>query len=55
MGSMYKICCEKFRSLIWIFITVIGIILMFIGIRHGELTTIMRKAIIICMECIGIG
>jgi len=32
-----------------------GIILMISGILRGELQDIMRKAIIICLECIGIG
>jgi len=36
-------------------IIVAGIALMTVGILHGELTAIMRKAIVICLECIGIG
>jgi len=32
-----------------------GIILMILGILRGELIEIMRKATVICLECIGIG
>ena len=42
-------------SLASAFILAAGIVLMFIGIRNGELEAILRKAIFICLECIGIG
>jgi len=32
-----------------------GIILMTLGIMRGELQDIFHKAIIVCLECIGIG
>ena len=32
-----------------------GIALMIFGILQGELQAIMRKAVMICLECIGIG
>jgi len=43
------------QNIIRIFILSAGIVLMGIGIWQGELTAIMRKAVIICFECIGIG
>jgi len=43
------------RNMIMIFTIVIGIVLMIVGIIQGELTAVMRKAVIICFECIGIG
>jgi len=33
----------------------LGAILLAIGLTHGELIEIMRKAVIVCLECIGIG
>jgi len=32
-----------------------GIFMMMLGILRGELQMIYQKAILICMECIGIG
>lgn len=32
-----------------------GILLLAIGIYHDQLADIYRKAIMICLECIGIG
>ena len=43
------------QNLIRIAILAIGITLMCIGIWQEEMTAIMRKAVIICFECIGIG
>ena len=36
-------------------ILVIGIIMMTIGLLRGEALEILRKATIVCMECIGLG
>ena len=33
----------------------VGAIMIVAGIWSGELTVILRKAIYICLECIGIG
>jgi len=43
------------RNIVRAAVTLVGIALMTAGILHGELTAIMRKAIVICLECIGIG
>ena len=34
---------------------VLGLFLMGLGIGQGELVTLLKKAIVICLECIGIG
>ena len=34
---------------------VIGAAMIVLGIFHEEVTVILRKAIYICLECIGIG
>ena len=36
-------------------IIALGVVLLVIGIQRGELSLILRKAINICFECIGIG
>lgn len=35
--------------------SVIGIAFMVFGIYRGEMSTVLAKAIRICLECIGIG
>ena len=32
-----------------------GVAMMSLGILRGELVDIMRKGIVVCLECIGIG
>jgi len=41
--------------IIQIFLILIGIVMLVLGIIHGEAREIYKKAIIVCMECIGIG
>ena len=36
-------------------VVAVGAALTVFGIWQGELTEIMRKAIVVCLECIGIG
>ena len=45
----------KLLNLIRAALLIIGITLMGFGIWYGELTAIMRKAVVICFECIGVG
>jgi hypothetical protein len=33
----------------------IGVILIVLGVIHGEALLILKKAVLVCMECIGIG
>lgn len=33
----------------------VGVVFVLVGIGRGEVQTVLRKAVNICMECIGIG
>lgn len=46
---------ERFRDLAAAALIFLGIILIAVGVLRGENTTIWRKAVNICMECIGLG
>lgn len=39
----------------WIIGMTIGVLFLGIGIYDNQLTEIYRKAVLICLECIGIG
>ena len=39
----------------WILGTLTGVIFLEIGAFQGQLEVIWRKAVMICLECIGIG
>lgn len=43
------------RRIIGIVILAAGIALIAAGVFRGELDVILRKAMIVCMECIGLG
>jgi hypothetical protein len=43
------------RFFIQIVILLVGVIMMTFGLLRGEALEILRKAIVVCMECIGIG
>lgn len=34
---------------------ILGVLFLGLGIRNGEIAEIYRKAVMICLECIGIG
>ena len=53
MTSMTK--AERARSLIRLALLATGIALIVLGAVRGEAREILHKAIIVCMECIGIG
>lgn len=38
-----------------IILAVAGLVLMLLGISRGEMAVVLKKAINICLECIGIG
>ncbi len=40
---------------IWILGILSGVIFLSIGAFHGQFEVIWRKAVMICLECIGIG
>jgi len=46
---------KSIRALIPAAILAAGIIMMVFGILRGELQLIFQKAVVICLECIGIG
>ncbi len=39
----------------WLWGVLVGILLLGIGILQDQFAVIWRKAVMICMECIGIG
>ena len=43
------------RKALGIAILSIGILLIAAGVFRGELNAIMQKAVLVCMECIGLG
>lgn len=40
---------------IWTFTLILGIIFLVVGFNDGQLEDIYHKAVMICLECIGIG
>lgn len=46
---------EKYRSLIAWTLLLLGLGLIAVGVLRGEHTVVWRKAVNICMECIGLG
>ncbi|HHY82155.1 MAG TPA: hypothetical protein GX505_05680 [Clostridiales bacterium] len=46
---------SRVRSVLPIALSCLGVVLIAAGILGGELPMILRKAIFICLECIGIG
>ena len=53
--SFLKKQSRKESVRIWPFTLVIGIVFLIIGINDGQLEDIYHKAVMICLECIGIG
>ena len=43
------------KHILSVSILILGVFLIVLGIWQGELLAIMQKAIVICLECIGIG
>lgn len=39
----------------WVAVLALGAVLTALGVYRGEVDTVLRKAVRICLECIGIG
>ena len=46
---------QKWKSKIWLGGVTLGVICLVVGAYAGQLEDMYRKAIMICLECIGIG
>ena len=46
---------DKKRNIIAAAVIVTGVIFVAIGAFRGEIETVLRKAVNICLECIGLG
>lgn len=46
---------RKIRRQGWIWGVLAGMMFLAIGIAGGQFTVIWRKAVMVCLECIGIG
>jgi hypothetical protein len=38
-----------------ILLIVVGVVAMVIGVMNGEVRTVLQKATLVCLECIGLG
>lgn len=43
------------RRYAWLWGVAAGLVLLGIGVMQGEFAVIWKKAVMICLECIGIG
>lgn len=46
---------KKSSRYAWVWGTAAGILFLMIGASEGQLDMIWKKAVMICLECIGIG
>lgn len=46
---------EKNKRYLWAYGTLLGFLFLAAGAVQGQLGVIWKKAVMICMECIGIG
>lgn len=46
---------EHQKSLLAFLLITLGVIAMVLGVYRGEAADVLRKATMICMECIGLG
>ncbi|MCI8374736.1 MAG: hypothetical protein HFI29_04780 [Lachnospiraceae bacterium] len=49
--GFWKICKQK----AWLLGTALGIAFLGLGAAQGQLEIVWKKAVMICLECIGIG
>ncbi|MBO5302948.1 MAG: hypothetical protein J6A92_02750 [Lachnospiraceae bacterium] len=55
MNYWKKSSSPKKRNSLWTLGMGLGMVLLLIGFLDGQLEEIYRKAVMICLECIGIG
>lgn len=46
---------DKRTNIFRIALIIIAVVMIVFGVMHGEVSIALRKAIKICLECIGIG
>lgn len=46
---------EQTRYLIGTALLAVAVVLVFVGVQNGESAVVLKKAVNICLECIGIG
>ena len=46
---------QRWKNKIWLLGLLAGVLFLVIGACDGQLQDIYRKAVMICLECIGIG
>ncbi len=46
---------ERTKNIIAILLILLGLISLLLGIRRGEAADVLKKATLVCMECIGLG
>ena len=46
---------ERTRYLIGAAVLVLAAVLIVVGVKNGEMAVVLKKAVNICLECIGIG
>ena len=54
-GSVNPVDGTTKRRMLRIILLIAGVCMMAVGIFRGEASEIFRKAVVVCMECIGIG
>jgi len=57
LGFRYNIAMKKLskQGVIGLTVFVLGLLFIVLGLLQGDYAEILRKAILICYECIGIG
>lgn len=46
---------ERTKNLIAVGLILLGVLTMTLGILRGEAADVLRKATMVCLECIGLG